>query len=137
VAAAVVAVARAFSGVRSNRPYARADARAGLVLIAAFDVQIVLGLLLYTVVSPFTSSAFTDPRAAMKIASLRFWMVEHPFAMVIAATLLHVGRARVGGAVDDATKHRRARFYYGFGLLALLIGIPWPALPYARPLLRI
>jgi hypothetical protein len=137
VAAGVVAVLRAFLGVRSKRPFTKADALAGLVLVAAFDLQIVLGLLLYTVASPFTSVAFGNPRAAMKLASLRFWMVEHPFAMVIAAALLHVGRVRVARAPDDAAKHRQARFYFGLGLLALLIGIPWPALPYARPLLRV
>jgi hypothetical protein len=96
---------------------------------------VLFGILLYAWLSPITRQAFGDIGAAMKEASLRFWVVEHIFGMVIALALAHVGRVRIRKA-SLARRHRLAATFFGLALLAILLSIPWPAAPYGRPLLR-
>ena len=99
------------------------------------DVQLLLGLLLYFVLSPFTRAALGDFAGAMKNAQLRFFVVEHLVGMVIAVALAHIGRKKIG----QARPERRARLafiFYGLALVAILASIPWPGLPAGRPLFR-
>lgn len=128
----LVVVIRAFG----RRPWTSIDDRVGAAFVGVLDLQLVLGLLLYAWLSPITSAAFADMGAAMKVSAMRFWLVEHVFGMVVAIALAHVGRARIRRAPDAARRHHLALVFFGLALLVILITIPWPGLPYARPLLR-
>ena len=64
----------------------------GLALMITLDIQMLLGLLLYLVLSPFTTEAMRDFGAAMKNPALRFFAVEHVALMFAAVILVHVGR---------------------------------------------
>jgi hypothetical protein len=133
--AAVAAVGTALSGLRGKRPVSAGELRAGLVLTIALDTQVLLGLALYFGEGSIVRVAMANVSNAMKSGVLRFWLVEHPFAMLAALTIAHVGRVAVKRAKDDATKHRRALVGFGLALLALLAGVPWPFMAYGRPLL--
>jgi hypothetical protein len=63
----------------TGRPWTPADARSSRIFVTVLDVQMLLGLLLYFVLSPFTRQAMGDMAAAMKVAALRFFLVEHLF----------------------------------------------------------
>jgi hypothetical protein len=134
--AGLVALARGVVGLSARRPWTPADNRLGAVFVGLLDVQFVLGVLLYAWLSPVTSAAFDDMGAAMKTSVMRFWLVEHLFGMVVAIGLAHVGRTRIRRAADAARRHRLAATFFGLALLVIAITIPWPGLPYARPLLR-
>lgn len=136
LAAGVAAFTRAFAGSRARRPWTAADGRAGLWFTIAIDTQLVLGLLLYVWLSPITSGAFDDFGGAMRNSVLRFWAVEHLFGMVAALALAHVGRARARRARDAAGRHRTSAIFFGLALLAIVLTIPWPGMPAARPLFR-
>jgi hypothetical protein len=96
---------------------------------------VLLGLLLYLFLSPFTSLAFDDFGAAMRNSALRFWAVEHVLGMLIGIALAHIGRARIARAAA-ARKHRLAAIFFGLALLAILVSIPWPGMPNGRELFR-
>src|SRR5579862_9393115 len=51
--------------------------RWGLLFMITLDLQMLLGLILYLVLSPFTAEAMRDFGAAMKSPGLRFFAVEH------------------------------------------------------------
>lgn len=108
---------------------------AGKWFTILLDAQVLIGLLLYFVLSPVTAAALDDFGAAMKLPQLRYFAVEHVFGMVIAVALAHVGRARVRKA-PAARKGRTAAIFYGLALVALLASIPWPGMPAGRPLFR-
>jgi hypothetical protein len=134
--AALMAVARAVSGVSTRRPWTPVDDRAGLWLTAALDLQMLIGFVLYIFLSPVTKSAFVDMAAAMREAPIRFFAVEHPVGMVVAIALAHVGRVRVRKAADSESRHKQALVFFGLALLVILLSIPWPIGPGARSLFR-
>ena len=120
-----------------GRPWTPADARASRLFMLTLDIQVLLGLLLYLVLSPFTRQALGDIGAAMKVSALRFFLVEHLFGMLIAVALTHVGIAKIRRASGDARRHRTALIFFSLALLAIFASIPWPGMPAGRPLFRI
>jgi cell division protein FtsW (lipid II flippase) len=131
---AFVAVLRAIMGWQSRRMWTRVDDRTGLMLMIAVDLQLLLGLLLYFVYSPLTALAMDDFGNAMQTPGLRYWAVEHVFSAVIGIALIHVGRMRAKKTSDSKRKHRTTAIFFSLALLALLVAIPWPGTPNARPL---
>jgi hypothetical protein len=119
--AAIVAVVRAW---RSG-----ATGRAGLVLTIALDTQVLLGIVMYAVTSPIVRAALANMSGTMKDRVLRFWAVEHPFSMIVALVLVHVARV-----LERRGKKRAVAILLTIALVALLAGIPWPFMPYGRPL---
>jgi hypothetical protein len=132
----VWALARAVVGLGAERLWTPADEFAGRVFVAVLDLQLLVGLLLYIGISPVTQAAFGDMGAAMHQPLLRFFAVEHIFGMVVAVTLAHIGRAKSRKGMDPTRRHRTAAIYFSLALLAMLVTIPWPFLPYGRPLFR-
>ena len=133
LATGLAAAGRGIAGW-GGRPWTAADSRAGMAFVTALDLQLLLGLLLYVVLSPNVSIAFSNIGAAMKDPVLRFFLVEHMVGMIIAIALAHVGRARTKKAVSDGAKHRAAAIFFGLSLVVLLLSIPWPFMPAGRPL---
>jgi hypothetical protein len=129
-----VAVWRAMTAA-SRRRWTPADARAAQFFSIAMDVQILIGLVLFLKLSPIVDAAMVHPMEAMRQAQFRFWLVEHPTGLLAAVAFLHIGRARIRRA-PEATKGRTARLFLGIALLLILVSMPWPGLPYGRPLLR-
>ena len=111
--------------------------RWGMLLVTALDVQLLLGLLLYLVVSPNMAEIRAHFGEAMRISQLRFWAVEHLTAMLVAVVLAHVGRVLGRKARTPGAKRARLMACYGVATLLILIGTPWPGLVYGRPLFRL
>jgi hypothetical protein len=133
--AGVLAAARGLAGWRSRRPWTLADERAGFWFLTALDLQFLLGLLLYGLLSPITRAAFQDFGGAMRDSILRFWAVEHAVGMIVAVAIAHIGRSRLHKTGDDVKRQRLAALFFTLALLIILASIPWPGLPHGRPLL--
>lgn len=132
--AGLLVVARAVAGAAGRKSWTPADDRATLWFTIALDLQLLVGLLLYFALSPFTAEALRDFGGAMR-TGLRYWAVEHPFGMLIGVALAHVGRARLR-KVDMWRRHRVAAIFFGLALLVILASIPWPGMSNGRPWLR-
>ncbi len=135
----VVAAARGFMGWRGNRPWQQADDRAGLLFVASLAAQLLVGLLLYLVFSPLAAAARRDLGAAMGSSILRFYGIEHPFGMVVAAIVANVGRILARRDRPARAKHRIAALFFLAALLIIVISIPWPLVPAGagRPWFRL
>jgi hypothetical protein len=134
---AVVTVVRAFIGWFGGREWTDLDQRLGRFFSISLDIQVLLGLILYFLLSPTTQGAFQDFGAAMADAGTRYWAVEHIAMMIIALILVHVGQVLVKRAPNAATKHRWAAIWLGLGTLVMLLAIPWPFSTQARPWIRL
>jgi hypothetical protein len=122
------------SGSRADDPVVD---RWGLAMVTALDIQLLLGLLLYFALSPFTVQAMQDFGAAMRTPQLRFWAVEHITMMFGAVILTHVGRVLARKAPTPAAKRTRMLICYGLATLLMLAGTPWPGTISGRPLFRL
>lgn len=132
----IVVIARAARGWAGPPAWSALDDRLHLALVAGVDVQVTLGLLLYAVLSPISAVFFAAPGVGMRDATLRFFGVEHATSMILALTMLHVGRVSSKRAADGGLRRKRVFGWTLSSLLLVLIGLPWPFLRYGRPLLR-
>jgi hypothetical protein len=120
--AAVVAVVRAWRDGASGR--------AGLVLTIALDTQVLVGLVMYGLTSPIVRAGLANMSGAMKDRVMRFFVIEHAFAMIVALVLVHVARV-----AERRGKGRRAAILLTVAAVVMVVGVPWPFMPYGRPLI--
>jgi hypothetical protein len=127
---------RAIGGKTARRPWTPQDELWGLLLTISVDLQLVVGLVLYFFLSPITRLGLRNFAAAMQINVARFFTIEHVIGMVIGIALVHIARVKIRKAADADRKHRLALVLYGIALVVMILLIPWPGLPAARPLFR-
>lgn len=111
--------------------------RWALFLMMALDIQMLLGLMLYLVLSPNMKPILDNFGAAMKDPALRFWAVEHVTAMFGAVIAVHVGRVLARKAKTPASKRTRLLVCCGLATLLMVLGTPWPGRPGGRALFRL
>jgi hypothetical protein len=135
--AGLLAVVRAISGL-SCGAWTAADERAGRIFSILFDVQFLVGLILYVALSPITTAAFSDFGGAMGDTIQRFFAVEHFLGMFVALALVHIGKGRTRKGATPKAKHKTALVFYGLALVIMLVSIPWPFMTSGagRPFLR-
>jgi len=107
--------------------------RWGLFFMMVLDIQMLLGLLLYLVLSPFTTAALHDFGAAMRNPALRFWAVEHVSLMFVAVVIVHVGRVLARHARTPQSKRLRQIVCFSLATSAMIAATPWPGTRYGRP----
>jgi hypothetical protein len=134
----VVGIVATFAALSdtTGAPGGRAD-RTGLLFVTLADIQLLLGLLLYLVLSPFTATALHDFGAAMRTPALRFWAVEHSATMFLAIILVHVGRVLARSARTPQSKRVRQAVAFGLATILMIVATPWPGLANGRPLFRV
>jgi hypothetical protein len=134
LAAGILATIAAF-GLRPGVSRENVD-RWGLLLVIALDLQLLLGLLLYVVLSPNTAAILGNFGAAMRDPVARFWAVEHVSLMLVAVVAVHVGRVLGRRAASPGAARMRLLICYGLATIVMLAGTPWPGMPAGRPLFR-
>jgi hypothetical protein len=132
--ALVAGVGTTFAALR--RQDATAD-RWAMITMTTLDIQMLLGLLLYLVVSPNMQQILSHFGDAMKDPTTRFWAVEHITAMMIAVVLAHVGRVLGRKAATADKKRMRLLICFGLATVLMIVGMPWPGRPGGRPLFRV
>jgi hypothetical protein len=119
----LVALYRAYVGWTGRKPFAKADNGISAAFSGFLWLQVLIGLGLYFGDGPW---GLTGLKAfGMKNATARFFGMEHPLMMIIAAALAQVGRVAMKKASDDALKHKKLFVYFGIALLIILVMIPW------------
>lgn len=134
VLAALFAIIRAITGMSFRRGWMEMDNRAGLWFTIFMDLQLLIGLILYFFLSPTTTQALQNFGSATGDPMRLFFTLEHPVLMLIAVVVAHVGRSLSRRAPTATQKHRRAAIWFTLAVLIVVAAIPWPFLPYGRPL---
>jgi hypothetical protein len=135
--ALIAGVGATFSALGKGDARLQGAERWGRIFIIALDLQLLLGLILYGVLSPYTAAAMRDFGAAMRDPALRFWAVEHLTMMLSAVILAHVGRVLARKTADVDAKRKRLLICFGLAVLLMLVGMPWPGTANGRPLFRV
>ena len=132
----VIAVVRHLSGMNSRRAYNSGDRKVGLFLMIAAHITLLIGLYQWFA-GPvgFKQIQNLGMGAVMKDAAARFWAVEHMLGMIIAITLITIGKGVGKKNLSDVAKHRKTFWYFLIALIVILVSVPWPFREaVARPL---
>ena len=127
----LLAVLRYVAGLLHSRAWNDGDEGIGRWMIRVWDLQFLLGLVLYFL-SPVVQFGFANIREAMGDAQTRQFLIEHPLLNLLAIGALHVGWIRAGKAADDRGRMVRALVFIAIAVVLVLLSIPWSG----RPLLR-
>lgn len=122
----VSALAFAIQGLATKGEWGKKNRIAGGIFIGSVHLQLLLGYILYSGVSPIMAAIFADFGAAMKTPALRFWAVEHITMMTLAGIVAHAAHVLAKKADEDAEKFKRAAAGIGLALLMIVAAIPWP-----------
>jgi cell division protein FtsW (lipid II flippase) len=136
VLSGLLVLIQAVSGLTAGGELSAVGKRMQLVFLICIDVQLLLGILLWTT-SPTVTSARADMGAAMKDPTARYFVVEHGALMLLAVIVVHAGRAWFKRAGSPRAGHMRTALYSGVALLLILIRAPWPFMDPARPWIRL
>ena len=128
---------QSLTGWISGRNVSPEERHTQLAFISALDIQVLLGLALYFVLSPNTPRSLSALRMSMTNAVLRFFAIEHISAMLVALLLVHFSSVMSRRAIHPAARHRRWFLGMLFALVIIGVSIPWPFFPYGRPLYRL
>lgn len=94
-----------------------------LIGMISVHLQIVFGIILY-LVSPYGVGNFSGE--AMGDTVSRFYLVEHPVGMILAAVLVTIGYRKVKNTnLSDSKKLQQVLIYYGIALAITSYFIPW------------
>ena len=89
----IIAAGRALYGWLASQPWRSLDNQLGLLFTVSMDIQLLLGLLLYFVLSPITSENLSNFGELMGDAGTRFYLVELSLTMIVEVGLAHAGRS--------------------------------------------
>jgi hypothetical protein len=134
--AGIVAILYSWTGFFSGRAFGARARAITKTFVGLLDLQLLVGLLLYTVFSPVTHAAFANMRVAMREPNLRFFTVEHGPSMLLVVLFAHIGSVRARRAASDKLRYRRFGTWAVVAFALMFFAIPWPWLDVARPLLR-
>lgn len=117
------AIVMAWAGVFSGSAWTKPNASVARFFTIAFDLQVLVGILLYAWLSPLVTGALRNMSMGeiMGNSDLRFFVVEHALLMIVAAVLVHIGAVR--GRKSNATL--QPAILYTLALVAVVAAIPW------------
>ncbi len=123
---AVLALVRAYRGWFGRREWTPADRRTGSFFAISMDVQLLLGLILYFLLSPLTRPVLEGQMGlVMGNPEMRFFGVEHIFYMILGVVFVHAGTILSRRADEAVIKHRRAAILFTLVAITLAVGVPW------------
>ena len=100
------------------------DKKLATFTVIVVHIQVLIGLGLYFI-SPLIKSAYQDIGAAMKDASVRFYLVEHMSLMIIGAVLITIGSIKSKKATESQAKFKTLALFFSIGFVLVLSRIPW------------
>lgn len=121
----IFAVINAFMGLSSKRNFLDKDKRISLFTVIVSHIQLILGLAAYYFSSYYTAMKEIGMGAAMKDATLRKNMVEHPLLILVAITLITIGFSSHKKKTNSKSKFKTIAIFYTVALVLILAVIPW------------
>jgi hypothetical protein len=123
----LVAIFKAFTGMNSRQAYNNGDKKVSLFLMISAHITLLIGLYQW-IVGPWglrniQSLGFGE---VMKNGIHRFWAIEHLTGMLIAIILITIGKGVGKKNIPDASKHKKAFWFFLIALFIILLTVPWP-----------
>lgn len=134
---AVLALYTSLRGLRRGSDWTPGHHRMLMTVWHLAGVQMLFGLVLVLWTSPIAKAAWSGGWSAMTAEPvLLVFGLIHPVGMALSLGLLRAGTARVARVPLAIDKHRIVARTLGGWLLLVAMLVPWPGVPWGRPLAR-
>jgi cytochrome bd-type quinol oxidase subunit 2 len=120
LAVLIIAVIKSLFGWNQKSNYGNFDNRLAFLSMLFIHLQLVIGLILYFL-SP--KVMLNDMATAIKVATIRYYTVEHLLMMLIVVALVTIGRIASKKKALDEQKHKSIAIYYGLSLVLILLTV--------------
>ncbi len=127
----VILVITAFNALfklLGKKEYTAKDFRLALFTLIVSHIQLLIALILYFV-SPMFDLWGEMGGEVMKTASVRLYLVEHPFVNILAIALITIGYSKHKKKLTSAPKFKMIAICYLIALVLFLSRIPWDVWP--------
>ena len=114
--AAAIVLIKSVIGWFGNTSYGKFDKIIAPAYVGLMHLQLLIGLLLYFVYSPFVTYNMSD-----KVS--RYWSVEHIAMMILAVVAAQVGRSISKKSSDAQVKFRFQTIFFGLSILLILVAL--------------
>ena len=114
--AAALVIVKSVIGWFGNTQYGKFDKILAPSFVGLMHLQLLIGLLLYFVYSPFVTYNMGE-----KVS--RYWSVEHLAMMVLAVAAAQVGRSISKKSSDAQVKFRFQTIFFGLSMLLILVAL--------------
>lgn len=111
-------------GSNSEKIFEDSHRKINVFALVSTHIMLLLGIILL-IISPIAQNAFADMGTAMKDASTRKAIIEHPFTNIIAVVLATIGNAKSKKAVGNGRKFKVSMIYFGLALVLILSRLPY------------
>lgn len=111
----VIAILKSFVGWFGKKEFTKSDNLVALLLLSFTHLQLIVGAAMY-----FISPKVIGIGDAMKDGVLRFWTLEHGLMMLIAITLITIGRVKSKKATKNETKFKKGAIFYTIAFILIL-----------------
>ena len=122
----LAAIIYAISGLSSGNGLGNKGRFYARLTMYLAHLQFLIGIVLFLISPRVIFSA-----ESMQSPILRFFLVEHTAAMILAIILITIGHVRLKKASDEVRSARTLLWFYCTSLVIILVLIPWPFTRYA------
>jgi len=122
----IIAIAlfyRAIRGVSQNWHYAKLDKYLSYAFIVNLYLQLIFGFLLMAYPEATTGQGVVSQDITMKMATRRFWPIEHIVLMLFALFIANLGLIFSNSAQVDKEKFKKVLIYYAISLVLIILSL--------------
>lgn len=123
---AVWLLARSIRGIMKNYTYTGFDKLLSYGFIITLYLQLIFGLILFA--NP-SAEDYSNVEGALKMASKRFWPIEHIVLMLFALFIANIGLIFSNQAHKSRDKYRKILIYYAIAIVMIAISLTTVNLP--------
>jgi len=121
----IAAVVNAVVGLTSKKEFTDKSLRISLFALIVSHIQLIIGFIAFFMSTQFHFLKENGMGAAMKDATVRLFVVEHPLMMILAIVFITIGFSKHKNKTTDFARFKTIANFYGIALLLVLTRIPW------------
>jgi len=118
---ALMLVIRSIRGIFKGAKYVALDKYLSYGFIITLYLQLIFGLILFA--NPSDSPGTGAVQDALKLASKRFWPIEHIVLMLFALLIANLGLIFSSQSRLDSDKHKKVLIYYMIALVMIAVSL--------------
>ena len=120
---AVWLLVRSLRGIIKGKPYIALDKYLSYGFIITLYLQLIFGLILFANPESTTGNNLSGVEGALKLASKRFWPIEHIVLMLFALLIANLGLIFSSQSQLDKEKHKKIITYYVIALIMIAVSL--------------